>query len=117
LKNKKMTILLIAAVAAVWGIIFYQVFISVKEESPMVTVSVKERLKEESLDDYRYKDTFKLKLDYRDPMLGKVVDLEEVVETIESPIRSVAIFQEPKPLQFQEDIKYKGYWKDHCGYH
>lgn len=111
-----MTILLITAVAAVWGIIFYQIFISVKEETPVFAAQVNKTVKNESLDDYRYKDTFTLQLDYRDPMLGKEVVVEKAMEKLTEPVNSKSVvFQTPKPLPPQDDIRYTGYISGNTG--
>ena len=110
MKSKKSTTLLLLAVAAVWGIIFYQLFISMKEEIHALPTTMNRSVKNESLDDYRPKDTFTLKLDYRDPMLGEAVAIEKAEETVTAPVVSRPVsFQVPKPAQPQDDIKYTGY--------
>ncbi len=102
--------ILIVAVSAVWGIIFYRIFAATQEDdikTPSVALKYK---KAESLDEYRRKDTFSLKLDYRDPMLGKVSVAhdadkeEEIIANI-----PVAAFVPAKPAEPVFDIEYKGY--------
>lgn len=107
-KNKKLTYLLICAVAVVWGVVLYRVFFKGGEddyklkEQPIVD-------KHELYDQYvLHRDTFKLALNYRDPFLGlpeappKVTDVGSTNNTnfIPPPV---------KPAIDWSAIKYSGY--------
>ena len=71
-KNKKLTYLLICAVAGVWGIIVYQLFLKDRGED-FVPRTAMPKQKHEPYDQYLPKtDTFKLVLNYRDPFIDKM---------------------------------------------
>lgn len=70
-KNKKVVYLLICAVAGVWGVIVYQLFLKDAGEDYVLQNAVGKQ-KHEPFDQYLAKpDTFKLALQYRDPFLGE----------------------------------------------
>lgn len=70
-KSKKLTYLLICAVAGVWGVIVYQLFFRDAGEDYVVRTGVG-KLKNEPFDQYLAKpDTFRLALNYRDPFLDR----------------------------------------------
>lgn len=58
MKNKKITYLLIAAVLAVWGIIFYSLFNNIDSNEPIYVKPLQKIEANESLEDYKIKDTF-----------------------------------------------------------
>jgi len=109
-KNKKLTYLLICAVAAVWGIIIYKVLFNETEADyePKFNV-VKEA--QEPYDQYLAKeDTFKLVLNYRDPFLGGVSVVTENKST--GAVASVQANFNPTPPPPPIDwgvIRYSGY--------
>ena len=112
MKNKPITYLLIVSVAAVWGIIFYRMFSGTGNEEMDRRPTVRLGSVNESLDDYKFKDTFKLALNYRDPFLGNLLNKIETapVENIAENSSAVA-FIRPKPIKPQinwEMIKYNG---------
>jgi hypothetical protein len=112
MKNKPLTYLLIVSVAAVWGIIFYRMFSASGNEEMDIQPTVRLGLVNESLDDYKFKDTFKLALNYRDPFLGKVLEVIETTPKEHTTTNSPSVaFINPKPLKPQinwELIKYNG---------
>lgn len=109
LKGKTATYLLIAAVAAVWGLIIYRVFASIGDDVPVSTSALPG--KKVPLDDYAFKpDTTKLLLNYRDPF-GKS-STETTQDTSKSKRRSskVALTATPvKPEITWPAISYGGY--------
>lgn len=71
-KNKKLTYLLICAVAIVWGIILYKVFFN-ESDADYQPGNQSVKVIHEPYDQYLPKnDTFRLALNYRDPFLGEV---------------------------------------------
>lgn len=106
-KNKKLTYLLICAVAGVWGVVGYRVFFSGGEDdyqfNPQPVVN-----KHEPYDQYVVQsDTFKLALNYRDPFLGITVPEPKVIPVSADPGNFV-----PPPVKPMIDwaaIKYSGY--------
>ena len=113
MKNKPLTYLLIVSVAAVWGIIFYRIFSASDNDEIELKPIVKSGFVNESLDDYKFKDTFILALNYKDPFLGKVAEVAEPSQAEKPPvISSPAVFSNPKPLKPQtnwEVVKYTGF--------
>jgi len=109
-KNKKLTYLLICAVAAVWGIIVYKVLFNETEAGyePKFKVVKKEQ---EPYDQYLAKDdTFKLVLNYRDPFLVGVSVVPEN-KGVGSAVPVQANFNPPSlppPIDWTV-IKYSGY--------
>ncbi|WP_448105151.1 hypothetical protein [Pedobacter panaciterrae] len=108
-KNKKLTYLLLCAVAAVWGIIIYKVLFN--ETEPDYEPGFKSaKVTQEPYDQYLVKnDTFKLALNYRDPFLGVV---NSAPENIGAVTAVAANFNPPPPPPPPIDwsvIKYSGY--------
>lgn len=67
MKNKKVTYLLIAVVAGVWGLILYRLFNAVGQGDDLPPVTTVHQVKEQYNDFSLVKDTATLKLNYRDP--------------------------------------------------
>ena len=111
MKNKKMTIVLILSVSAVWGIIFYKLFSASGGDDTYVLSATVAPPAYESLDDYKLKDSFKLQLNYRDPFLGKQVRPDTAASSglkpasTQIPVRPVI----SKPPVNWGAIKYTGY--------
>lgn len=106
-KNKKLTYLLICAVAAVWGIILYRVLFNNSEDDYQLKAQPVAN-KAEPYDQYELKrDTFKLALNYKDPFTGVV---EAPVKTVETNVKPTNFAPQPfKPPINWGVIKYKGY--------
>jgi hypothetical protein len=109
MKNKPLTYLLIVSVAAVWGIIFYRIFSAGNDEEEIFRPLVKSQFVNESLDDYSYKDTFTLVLNYRDPFLSTAIYyVEEKVAQVAS--KPIVFNAAPKrPAINWNIIKYTGF--------
>jgi len=110
-KNKQTTYLLICAVLLVWGIIVYRVFFNqVEEERAGIIASGKTN--PEPYDKYLVtNDTFQLALDYRDPFLGKAVNVVST-EKNSMPNQVFPAIPTPKPIASAlhwETIRYSGY--------
>nr|WP_068893385.1 hypothetical protein [Pedobacter panaciterrae] len=109
-KNKKLTYLLICAVAAVWGIIIYKVLFNNTDDDfePKFKTAKEDH---EPYDQYLIKnDTFKLVLNYRDPFLGGMTAASD--DKNNTAIASEANFIPPPPPPPPIDwslIKYSGY--------
>ncbi|NQX41303.1 hypothetical protein SAMN05421820_107155 [Pedobacter steynii] len=106
-KNKKLTYLLICAVAVVWGVILYRVFFNQMDDDYEMKSQPVVR-KQEPYDQYALKaDTFKLALNYKDPFLGVVAPEPKVVAVPAQPVNFA-----PAPFKPQinwSSIKYSGY--------
>lgn len=113
MKNKKVTYILITAVAAVWGIIFYWLFAATQQTEDVGSLPLSKPTKYESLDDYRTKDTFTLALNYRDPMLGGIEPKKEpfIAKTTPNPPLPVYNSYE-QPIINNDIIKFTGYIYD-----
>lgn len=107
-KNKKLTYLLICAVAAVWGIIIYKVLFNetAADYEPQFKSA---KVKQEPYDQYLEKnDTFKLALNYRDPFLGGVSHVPENTGTVTAAPVNFNPPPPPPPIDWGV-IKYSGY--------
>lgn len=112
MKNKKMTVVLIVSVVAVWGIIIYRIFQVSGGESSLGIPMVAKESSYESLGEYRMKDTFSLSLNYRDPFSGKQMKITSVSSPLpeaEKPTMSTANFSPPEPEVNWSGIRYTGY--------
>ncbi len=108
-KNKKLTYLLICAVAGVWGITIYKVLFN-EVEAAYEPAFKSAKVAQEPYDQYLVKnDTFKLVLNYRDPFLGGAMKTSENIGVVTaSPVN----FNPPPPPAPPIDwslIKYSGY--------
>lgn len=108
-KNKKLTILLICAVAAVWGIIIFRIVFR-EDSSGSHVIPSKMKIVDEPLDQYFVKeDTVELLLSYRDPFLGHVASgTRERVEQVSQPVAIEVPYVEPVVINWP-DIVYAGY--------
>ncbi|TDQ11565.1 hypothetical protein [Pedobacter metabolipauper] len=108
-KNKKLTYLLICAVAAVWGIVLYRIFFNEPEEDYTIKNNTA-KIEREPYDQFLVNnDTFKLAVNYRDPFLDKNYAAPEPVVKAATP--SASNFN-PPPMPGMVDwssIKYSGY--------
>lgn len=111
MKNKKITYLLIAAVFAVWGIIFYSLFANIDSNEPIYVKPLQKIEANESLEDYKIKDTFILSLNYRDPMLGIVTNAVPTLPKILKHKSYTPVIQE-QPIIYNDIIKFVGYIYD-----
>ncbi len=89
MKNKKLTYILIPLVIGVWGAIIYRIFNTIGGDgnTPIIAPSAMKIEQEEGF----MIDTFALKLNYRDPFLGKTIAIRsenntEFVKQINSSI-------------------------------
>lgn len=106
-KNKKLTYLLICAVAAVWGIILYRVLFNNSDDDYQLKAQPVAK-KAEPYDQYELKrDTIRLALNYKDPFTGIVEAPAKLVETSAKPTNLVPPPFRP-PINW-EVIKYRGY--------
>lgn len=107
-KNKKLTYLLLCAVAAVWGVVVYRVFFNEPIEDDIRVSNTK--VAHEPYDQYSARnDTFKLVLDYRDPFTGKEIKPPVVVKASSSGQHLLKPFvQGPPPLNWSA-VRYAGY--------
>ena len=81
-KNKKLTYLLLCAVAAVWGIVIYRLFFAEAGEDYKPAFAERQVV-HEPYDQYAEKpDTFRLALNYRDPFLGGTAKIADPVVTV-----------------------------------
>jgi hypothetical protein len=112
MRNKPLTYLLILSVAAVWGIIFYRLFNASGEEEKNHESFVPHHSPNESLEDYRFKDTFSLALSYADPFLkGISTPIQGGSVTVQNPVINASL-SSPKPIAPPinwEIIKYTGF--------
>lgn len=107
-----MVYVLIAAVASVWGIIFYRIFARKPEEIAFAPIQ-RPKMQEQSLDDYLIKDSTKLVLNYRDPFLGKAyTEAEPLTSKKSTSISAIDLLIHapalPPPINW-EIVKYNGY--------
>ncbi|MFD2162267.1 hypothetical protein ACFSJU_07670 [Paradesertivirga mongoliensis] len=112
MKNKALTYLLILSVSAVWGIIFYRVFSATDSDEVVSGPLQKSTFVNESLDDYKLKDTFTLALNYGDPFLE---NSSEAIKANEPASQNTAVaiaIHNPQPIAPQvnwDAVKYTGY--------
>lgn len=106
-KNKKLTYILICAVAAVWGIVLYKVFFKENEEEIFPVTHIL-KMDREPYDLYIQKpDTFHLALNYRDPFLGKVLLTEKSGKSPEIKVKAIPPLVAAPPLNWGQ-IQYSG---------
>ena len=110
-KNKKLTYLLICAVAAVWGIILYKVLFREGEEEYKLAPAAN-KTAHEPYDQYAVRpDTFSLALSYRDPFLGGQAPAPEPVMAagnVTAPTQNFNMPVIPPPVNWSA-IRYSGY--------
>lgn len=102
-----MTYVLIIAVAAVWGIIFYQIFKSISDDDVTSFASVSKPNKPVDLQDYKRSDTGKLNLNYPDPFYRDInapepIAIEQSITLPNSQIK--ASYQQEHYQNPREDI-------------
>lgn len=106
-KNKKLTYLLICAVAAIWGIILYRVLFNNTDDDYQIKTQPISK-KDQPYDQYEQKrDTFRLALNYKDPFNGVVEPEVKPVETAPKQQNFAPAVFEP-PINW-EVVKYTGY--------
>lgn len=109
-KNKKLTYLLICAVAVVWGIVIYKFVFNDAGDDYTVRTGVTKKT-DEPYDQYAAKpDTFKLALNYRDPF-GETAPkdvVEEVIPAAGKPVNFAPPTPMPVPVNWSA-IRYSGY--------
>jgi hypothetical protein len=108
-KNKKLTYLLICAVAAVWGIILYRVFFNEAADEYEPT-NQHSQIEKDPYDQYvAREDTFRLVLNYRDPFLGTLQnDVVDKSTSAISPQVNIPVAPPPPPIDWSF-VKYSGY--------
>ncbi|TKC09081.1 hypothetical protein [Pedobacter frigoris] len=109
-KNKKLTYLLICAVAAVWGIIIYRVLFNESDDDYQPNFAAVKTV-HEPYDQYvAKKDTFRLVLNYRDPFVGGAYVDPEPVQAVGTIAPAVNYNPPPKPPPINwSGIRYSGY--------
>ncbi|MEO7215185.1 hypothetical protein [Mucilaginibacter sp.] len=107
MKNKKLTYVLIVAVAAVWGLILYRVFDAASGDDEMVAPT-QQVTKKEAYNDYQIKpDTSHLLLNYRDPF--GLVKFRDTVNAKITPSKLSRAITLPKPEINWGFVKYAGF--------
>jgi hypothetical protein len=97
MKNRKLAYILLPAVIAIWGIIFYRIFFAAGGDDG-ISAGVKEKV--EAHTGSSLADTFSIIADYRDPFLGKLVS--DVPKTnVPQPVNAQPKKKEPKPQPVQ----------------
>jgi hypothetical protein len=108
MKSKALTYTLIVSVIAVWGIIFYRVFLTVNnDEDYLQTAKAPQK---EALTDYRLSDTGTLVLNYRDPFLG--ISKKEEPKNMEKSFKPASVQMEDSSAKEAinwDFIKYNGF--------
>jgi hypothetical protein len=108
MKGKALTYVLMACVAAVWGIIFYRIYLGVAEDEPTIATAHTAKVAYFKMVNHA-NDTVKLDLAYRNPFEEKnFVNIEEKADRSE-PITKIAAPQMPKPQVNWSGIIYSGY--------
>lgn len=108
MKSKKLTILLICAVTAVWGIIIHRILFN-DESGGYQPVFTNMKQLDEPIDQYFIReDTNTLVLTYRDPFLGEVYSEPKQVIDNSQAFVAVPVKAEPIPINWPA-IQYSGY--------
>jgi hypothetical protein len=108
MKNKKFTSILIGCVIALWGIVFYRIYVAMieKVETTIPTVTTKPVLFKGV---NHIEDSVQLNLNYRDPFspIHSIINMEKEI----SPSNAVTSQKTPmpKPLVNWQAISYAGY--------
>jgi len=112
-KGKTLTYLLIAGVVAVWGLIFYRVYIGMSEEDLDIPVAAATKVPYFKMLDH-HEDQVNLDFSYRDPFSGS--NTYEVAKPVVSRSENVAI---PRPATISpmaskpqvnwSNVQYTGY--------
>lgn len=108
MKSKGLTYVLIVSVIAVWGIIFYRIFLAAGTDE--IDAPVAHLRQKEAIENYQINDTAKLVLNYRDPFLGTAVKEADLMQ--KSPKTSASRNGESseKPEEINWDfVKYNGF--------
>ncbi|WP_423147915.1 hypothetical protein [Rubrolithibacter danxiaensis] len=109
MKSKKITYILIVSVAAIWGIIFYRIFLAAnKDDDNLEHLSETVSLASEPLENYDEQDTFKLALNYRDPFLGTTAKDTLTVMPVINPSTSAPVSVTAPSINW-DIIKYTGF--------
>ncbi|HEY0056921.1 MAG TPA: hypothetical protein VGB63_16340 [Pedobacter sp.] len=112
MKNRAVTYLLIVSVAAVWGVIFYQIFKVSGDKESLQGPAIRHSADNKSLDNYEWKDTLKLALNYRDPFLSSSNNAVALPTLSDLDAAVVPTTPKLRPLISQvnwEGIKYTGF--------
>lgn len=111
-KGKTLTYLLIAGVVAVWGLIFYRVYIGMSEEDLDTPVATTAKVPYFKMVDH-HQDQVNLDLNYRDPF-GQATAYDVVKPVVKSentaPARpQMAMPMTQKPQVNWSNVQYTGY--------
>lgn len=108
MKNKKFTYILICCVVALWGIIFYRIFMAMGEKEETVLQVVKKKATYFKMVNH-LNDAVDLTFNYRDPFSSAQeigpIETAPALDKIPSNILPIA----PKPQVNWQAIAYKGY--------
>lgn len=110
MKSKKFTYVLMACVAAVWGIIFYRIYVAVTEEDAPITAGPVAKTAYFKMVNHE-EDKVALDLNYRNPFSGGTSSFVEEKETpITATVKPMpqAPFM-PKPQVNWGGVLYSGY--------
>lgn len=102
MKNKKLIYVLLPAVLAIWGIVFYRIFNAVGGDEPGNALN---EHNEKAAQVTSYTDTFTISTDYRDPFMGKLAVENRPRTFVSSPPKRV----DPKPQPVQVPWPTLGY--------
>lgn len=106
MKNKKVTYLLILAVAGLWAVIFHRIYAATKEdEGGIVDLPQK---KQQLFNEVNHEhDQWEFAMDYRDPFTANTIRIEEGVRMVLRPNEQSIVV--PKPVVGWPEIGYLGW--------
>lgn len=106
MKNKKVTYLLILAVAGLWALIFHRIYAATKDEDDrVVDIPIKKQQLFNQLN--HQNDQWEFAMDYRNPFSVNVISMkEEVTNAVKANQASTMI---PKPFVRWPEVDYLGW--------
>lgn len=110
MKSKKFTYVLMACVAAVWGIIFYRIFVAVSEEDAPIMAGTVTKTAYFKMVNHE-EDPVSLNLDYRNPFSSSTAGFveEKTVSAVRVNVASPQPPFMPKPQVNWSGVSYSGY--------
>lgn len=106
MKNKKVTYLLILAVASLWALIFHRIYAATKDEEDIVVdIPLKKQQLFNQLN--HQNDQWEFAMDYRNPFSVNVISIkEEVTNAVKANQVSITV---PKPFVSWPEVDYLGW--------